>query len=1013
MQRVFVASTAEDLKGWRQAARDVVLDAHWHPDLLNEHGGADTRPTVQACRDTLASCDLVLLLVAFRRGWVPTVEEGGDGARSITALELAHAREHGIPVLAFMARDSWPGKLWERSDEGRAWVDDFRAKLGQPAAFFDHEAGDLPAFRALLRSALAEYKLNQAQARRESTGSEPPRRISNLPFARNANYTGRDELLRALHERLSAAGAKTRVAALTGLGGIGKTQTALEYAYRYGEGYDCVWWLRAEDPATLAADYADLARELKLDAAQAPELRDRVRAVRDWLDQHERWILVFDNAPRAAALAEYRPRLPSGHVIVTSRDPSWSGVAVASELQPLGDADATGFLMVRTGDADRTSATGVARLLGGLPLALDQACAFAERSSKTLAQLLDLLRRKQGEVLRRGTAVDYPATVATTWELAFQALESNAPAAAALLRLMAWLSPDRISRTLLAVAGAELPSPLAEAVIDELALDDAVAELRRYSLIRAEGDALSLHRLVQVITRARMDDATQAVWSAAAIRLVEAAFQSDLAFDPAGELYAHVRPVAEGIPGGNTLPVVAAGLLTRLARHHHQRAEPEPARGLFEQALALLAQRPEGTADVAAVLQLELAQLLCAEGEFDNAHERFRIGLAHPVDRDALDWPFRFGADPTVASANASWVAHELQQGTLASGGGADDEIVLEFDRLLLQAFRPDADAEGAWMRELRCMRWRLWDDYGVTLPPVMVREGALPERTYLVHVDGVPISGKRLPLGKRFVHGQRVKLDNAGIPYDGDRNPLNGRLAAWVDDAREADLRAAEIVSVAPLFVAALQVQWEVQKRLASFLTHDDVMRLAKIHLDAAAALEVEARWLTPLTTVLRAMLQERVPVRNLRAIFDGLRTSMQVQPSLVQAVEEIRAREEMRWSLPGMEWETQYLRLTQDTERMLMKRVRQFRGEALLAIEPEQTQDFLAALRNTINDSLPVDAPPIAMLVAQAPLRPHVRRLVELEFPNLPVVSEREVPESLHSRVIATVDDVSGGDV
>ena len=107
--RVFISSTAEDLRDWRLAARDVVLDLGWHPELLNEHGGADARPTVKMCRERLADCDLVVLLVAFRRGWVPDVDAGGDGMQSITAIELAQARELGIPVLVFLAEDTWPG----------------------------------------------------------------------------------------------------------------------------------------------------------------------------------------------------------------------------------------------------------------------------------------------------------------------------------------------------------------------------------------------------------------------------------------------------------------------------------------------------------------------------------------------------------------------------------------------------------------------------------------------------------------------------------------------------------------------------------------------------------------------------------------------------------------------------------------------------------------------------------------------------------------------------------------
>jgi flagellar biosynthesis component FlhA len=186
--------------------------------------------------------------------------------------------------------------------------------------------------------------------------------------------------------------------------------------------------------------------------------------------------------------------------------------------------------------------------------------------------------------------------------------------------------------------------------------------------------------------------------------------------------------------------------------------------------------------------------------------------------------------------------------------------------------------------------------------------------------------------------------------------------------------------------------------------------MRLANIHLDAATAIEVESRWLTSLASVLRAFLEERVPVGDLRAIFDGLRTSMQKQQSLVQAVEDIRGRDDLRWSLPGVEWNAHYLRLSERTEQVLRKRVRQIDGEALFVIEPVQTQDFLTALRQAIETKVPEGAPPIALLLADPGLRPHMRRLVELEFPNLPVVSEQE----LRREQITAIDtlDVWGND-
>jgi Domain of unknown function (DUF4062)/SIR2-like domain len=157
--RVFVSSTSEDLAEYRAAARLVILDVGWDPSM-QEHMGASPDDTVDACLKLLEKSDVVLLLVAFRRGWVPSAEQGGNGLDSITSLELAHARRRKIPVLIMMATDTWPGKLWDKGDEAVARQERFRAQLNQPAMFFEWEsaAAGLPIFRGRVREVLLGQK---------------------------------------------------------------------------------------------------------------------------------------------------------------------------------------------------------------------------------------------------------------------------------------------------------------------------------------------------------------------------------------------------------------------------------------------------------------------------------------------------------------------------------------------------------------------------------------------------------------------------------------------------------------------------------------------------------------------------------------------------------------------------------------------------------------------------------------------------------------------------------------
>jgi hypothetical protein len=151
--------------------------------------------------------------------------------------------------------------------------------------------------------------------------------VWNVPHPRNPYFTGRGALLEALHGR----GGETRPVVLTqvlrGLGGIGKTQLALEYAYRYGGTYRLVWWVRAEEPEVLASDYAALAQALQLPQQAAQDQPEIIAAVRQWLERHEGWLLILDNAPEPAAVHAYLPRTTHGHILITSRHFAWGRTA--------------------------------------------------------------------------------------------------------------------------------------------------------------------------------------------------------------------------------------------------------------------------------------------------------------------------------------------------------------------------------------------------------------------------------------------------------------------------------------------------------------------------------------------------------------------------------------------------------------------------------------------------------------------------------------------------------------
>jgi hypothetical protein len=222
--------------------------------------------------------------------------------------------------------------------------------------------------------------------------------VWNLPYRRNPAFTGREQALADLASRLGQGAAAAVTQALQGAGGVGKTALAVEYAYRHRAEFDVVWWVRAEEPATLVGDLADLAVALRLPGAGQADQQLAVLAVRRWLDSHDRWLLILDNAqaPDAvtgleaplARLADVVPQVLHGQVLVTSRNANWEEHSALAELEVFDPAEAVTFLLARSGSSDEAAAAEVAGVLGFLPLALEQAGAYVWQTACRLPPTL-------------------------------------------------------------------------------------------------------------------------------------------------------------------------------------------------------------------------------------------------------------------------------------------------------------------------------------------------------------------------------------------------------------------------------------------------------------------------------------------------------------------------------------------------------------------------------------------------------------------------------------------------
>ncbi len=370
---------------------------------------------------------------------------------------------------------------------------------------------------------------------------------------RATSLAGREELLTQLTEQLggSTRRASPLVAALCGLGGVGKTSVAVEYAHRHLAEVAVAWQLPAEDPAVLVAQFGDLAAQLG--AREIVDVRDPVASVHAVLARKEPgWLLILDNASDQASVMSFIPPAGNGRVLITTQNQQWPREQ-AIFVPALAHEVAAKFLSDRTNDPDEAAASGLACELDGLPLALEQAAAYMQATGTGLADYLALFRKRQADLMARGRVPGHPLDVAATLGLAMSRLESDAPEAAELLQMMAWLAPEPIPLNLLLAAPYGLLNSDTQVLIrsllsDQLAVLDAIDSLRRYSLIALAPDGLvAVHRLVQATARARQPRENAIQRKGAAAALVEAAIPQDtgqpLMWPACAALLPHARTV--------------------------------------------------------------------------------------------------------------------------------------------------------------------------------------------------------------------------------------------------------------------------------------------------------------------------------------------------------------------------------------------------------------------------------------------------------------------------------------
>jgi|SRR5450755_3774146 tetratricopeptide (TPR) repeat protein len=469
-----------------------------------------------------------------------------------------------------------------------------------------------------------------------------------VPYKRNQFFTSREEILQDLRATFmkSKPSDATTIRVLSGLGGIGKTQVAIEYAYRHREDYHTVFWVRADSLETLFADFVYFADLLQLPGRQRQEQKYTLNAVKYWLETNTSWLLILDNVEDLRMVHEYLPSTPRGHILLTTRTQVAGGIATRQEIEKMEPEEGALLLLRRASliapgeslatvpQTERMHPIAIANLLDGLPLAIDQAAAYIEETGATLSSFIEIYDKRRAKLLneRGGVQPDHPEPVSTTWSLAFERVELANPAAAELLRLFAFLHPDAIADELIRKGAPHLGAALEATANDAYELNRAIGELRKYSLVRRnpDGTTLSLHRLVQAVLIDAMDEQTQRQWAERTVLAVNEAFPAvDFTLWQDCQRYLpHAQRCFALIQQWSMTFPEAAELLNKVGRFLEENGQYTEAAPFLELALAIREQTlgPEHLA-VAESLN-NLAELYRHQGKYNEIEPLYQRALA-------------------------------------------------------------------------------------------------------------------------------------------------------------------------------------------------------------------------------------------------------------------------------------------------------------------------------------------------------------------------------------------------
>ncbi|GHO47488.1 helix-turn-helix domain-containing protein [Ktedonospora formicarum] len=483
-----------------------------------------------------------------------------------------------------------------------------------------------------------------------------------VPFPRNPFFTGREALLMTLHTSLYIHEdvAFRHIYALHGLGGVGKTQLALEYVYRFAQDYRAVFWIDAETTESINVSLLRIAAVLQLPNRESKDQQRVISAVTAWLTIHDQWLLICDNVEDLNVLDRFLPSIQHGAVLFTTCLQALGTRARSIPVLPMEHEEGMLFLLRRArvleaeaiGEhmhqfsmqqpSQYAAAGELVTLTGGLPLALDQAGAYLEETQCGLSAYLELFRTRRSTLLqqqREGEgAQDHPMSVATTFTLAITATTECHPAVLDLLRVCALLHPDALPEELFLEGGRLLGATLETVCRDPLEWHRVVAIACSYSLLsrQSETRTFSIHPLVRAVLLDSMPEDVRQVWTQRIVEALDVVFPEKC---PSKEyaswclqcerLVKHaLLCVSQAQATERSLPLTS--LVYKVAQYMHEYAQSGEAEPLYQQqTMQIREQLLSIQAPLVAELFNRLASLFCDQGRYVEAEPLYQCVLQY------------------------------------------------------------------------------------------------------------------------------------------------------------------------------------------------------------------------------------------------------------------------------------------------------------------------------------------------------------------------------------------------